>query len=451
MNSYWIDSTKDLKKDFDSLTNDINVDVCIIGGGITGISTAYYLAKSGLKVCVLEKDKIGHHATGNTTAKITMAHGLFYDYLINTFSSELAQNYLNANLEAISNIKNIVDTETIDCDFEYQDNYIFTNDSDEIIKLKHEVLALDSLGFNAELVDTIDAPVDMLWAIKYPNQAQFNPLKYLYGLVNSILKYDGKIYENSKVYDVKKTDDGYSTFTKDCKVNSKFVVLASHYPIINVPGFYFLKMYQEASYIIGIETDSELFDGMYINTKSPVLSLRTAVYNDKRILLIGGANHKVGTDDDISNSYKVLEEVAKALYPDAKVLFRWQTQDCISLDKIPYIGEFSNVLPNAYVATGFKKWGMSTSNVAANIISNKILGFDNKFESAFTSTRFNPIKNGTEFVNMLKQVSDSLVIDKFKIPSETLDSIKNDSGKIVEFDDMKIGIYKDTKRKSLCY
>lgn len=385
---------------------------------------------------------------GNTTAKITSQHGLFYDYLINTFSFDFAKGYLDANQEAITNIKDIIDSEHIDCDFEFQDNYVFTNLEDEVIKIKKEVAAVNSLGLDADFVDSVSIPVPAIAGIRFPNQAQFNPLKYVYGLCKSITNNNGLIFENSKVYDVAKSTDSYITYTKNNKVTSKYVVLASHYPIINVPGFYFLKMYQEASYIIGIETKLPLFDGMYINTKSPISSFRTAIYNDKRIVLIGGSEHKVGTTDDLSNCYTNLENFAKSLYPDAKVLFRWETQDCISLDKIPYIGEFSNMMPNMYVATGFKKWGMTTSNVAANIICNKILGNENEYEDIFLSTRFKPIKNGTEFTNMLKQVSTSLVLDKFKIPHETLNDIKKDEGKIIEINNVKIGVYRDTEGKS---
>ena len=445
--SLWIDSVKSFKTNFNSLDKNIEVDVCIVGGGITGISTAYLLAKAGLKVCILEKDKVAHHTTGNTTAKITSQHGLFYDYLINTFSHDFAKGYLDANQEAIGNIKNIIDSENIDCDFEVQDNYVFAGLKDEVAKIKQEVLAVNSLGLGAEFVDSVSIPVASYGAIKFPNQAQFNPVKYVYGLCKCIIANNGLICENSKVFDIKKSNDSYVTYTENNKVISKYVVLASHYPIINVPGFYFLKMYQEASYIIGVETDSPLFDGMYINTKSPISSFRTAIYNDKRIVLIGSSEHKVGVKEDLSNCYTNLENFAKSLYPDAKVLFRWETQDCISLDKIPYIGEFSNVMPNMYVATGFKKWGMTTSNVAANIICDKILGRENKYENIFLSTRFKPIKNGTEFTNMLKQVSTSLVIDKFKIPDETLSEIKNDEGKIVEIDNVKIGVYKDSTGK----
>lgn len=384
---------------------------------------------------------------GNTTGKITSQHGLFYDYLVNTYSTDFAKYYLQANEEAIENIRRIIDTENIDCDFEYQDNYVFTNSEEDIAKIKHEVLAVNSLGMNAEIVDNCELPINILSAIKFPHQAQFNPLKYIYGLLKCIVNNGGKVYENSKVYDVKACNNLYCTYTKNYTVSSKYVVLACHYPFINVPGFYFLKMYQEASYVIGLETSLPLFNGMYINAKPPITSFRTAIYNGKRILLVGGSNHKVGEDKDVSSCYKDLENVAKSLYPDSKILFKWQTQDCVSLDKLPYIGIFSNVMPNVFVATGFKKWGMTTSNIASNIICDKILGKRNKYEDIFLSTRFKPIKNGTEFTNLLKEVSNSLIIDKFKVPANTLDTVNTCEGKIVEVDNIKIGVYRDDKNK----
>lgn len=239
MDSLWLDSTKDIKKNFSPLDKDISVDVCIVGGGITGISTAYMLSKAGLKVCILEKDRIAHHATGNTTAKITSQHGLFYDYLINSFSFEFAKGYLEANQKAISNIKSIVDEENIDCDFEFQDNYVYTDLEDEVPKIQKEVLALNSLGINADFIEKLNVPFNSIASIKFPNQAQFNPIKYVYGLCNFILNNNGEIYENSKVYDVIKESTGYITYTEKNLVKSKFVVLASHYPIINVPRILF--------------------------------------------------------------------------------------------------------------------------------------------------------------------------------------------------------------------
>lgn len=444
-NSYWIESIN--FKSFPKLEKDLEVDVCVIGGGITGLSTAYYLTKNGYNVCLLERDKLAHNTTGNTTAKITSQHGLFYTYLINTFGTDFAKSYLNANEQAIKNIKEIIDNEQIDCDFEWQDNYVYTDSENELASIKKEVLNVNSLGFDAKFVDNINLPFPILGGICFPNQAQFHPLKYCKGLSDCILKNNGQIYENTKVYDVDKKQDYYTVKTDSSIVKAKYVVLASHYPIKNSPGYYFLKMYQESSYIIGFTTNSPLFEGMYINTKSPICSLRTVPYNNTRLVLMGGSEHKTGEKIDLSDCYRNLENKAKELFPDANILYHWNTEDCISLDKIPYIGEFSELMPNLYVATGFKKWGMTTSNVAANIITDMIMKKENPYKDTFKSTRFNPIKNGTEFVNMLKQTTTSLVLNKFKVSKDTLDSIKNDEGKIVELEDTKLGIYRDKNGK----
>ena len=448
MNSFWIDSVPDILDEHKFLDNDLEVDVCIVGGGITGITCAYMLSKQGFKVTLLEKDKLACKTTGNTTGKITSQHGLFYKYLVDSFDHSYAKAYLEANEEAIKNIKKIITDNNIDCDFSTQDAYVYSQNEDDIQKIKDETNTVNTLGFNAEFVSNISLPIqNVRGAIKFPNQAQFHPRKYLRALCNIIEKNNGQIFENSCVLDIKKEDKKYITYTNNHKVISKYVILATRYPIINFPGFYFLKMYQELSYIIGVETNSELFDGMYISNSSPNLSFRTTEYNGKKLLLIGGMQHKVGAKIDLENAYKVLENTAKSLYPDSKILYKWQTEDTVSLDKIPYIGQFSELMPNMYVATGFKKWGMTSSNIAANIITDKILGKENPYEKIFLSTRFHPIKNKEEFGNMLKESTYSLVINNFKIPEESLKDVKNDEGKIIEIDGQKVGVYKNPEGK----
>ena len=172
------------------------------------------------------------------------------------------------------------------------------------------------------------------------------------------------------------------TSTEKFKVKSKYVIIASHYPFINFPGFYFAKMYQSTSYLIAIDPKKTLFNGMYISASDPVFSFRTAKYHGKDLLLIGGAEHKTGQPTSYQDSYGLLEAEAKKYYPNCEVLFRWNTRDCISLDKIPYIGHYSSIMPHMFVGTGFKKWGMTLSNVAANIITDMICGKSNKIISS---------------------------------------------------------------------
>lgn len=452
-NSLWIESEK--AKKYETLKEDKNADVCIVGGGITGITTAYYLCKEGKKVILLEKNNLGSHATGNTTGKITSQHGLFYTYLVNSYGEETAKKYLEANEQAIKNIENIILKENINCDFEKQSSYVFTQKKDELKKIKEEVNVLNSIGFNAEFVNNINIPINtqkdininkpVLGAIKFSNQAQFNSYKYILGLTKIIEKNGGKIYENSEVLEVEKNNSEYIVKTNKAGVKAKHVVIASHYPIINFPGFYFMKMYQETSYLIAIETKQKIFDGMYISSEEPSISLRTALYKGKRVVIIGGMKHKTGAKINLEDSYKKLEKVAKEIYPDSKVLFRWNTEDCISLDKIAYIGDYSSLMPNVYVATGYKKWGMTTSNIAANIIKDKILGIENTYEEIFDSKRLKPIKNYKELTNMVKQVGNSLVLNRLKNEDRYLKELKDGEGKIIEIEGKKVGIYKDEK------
>ena len=315
-------------------------------------------------------------------------------------------------------------------------------------KIKQEQKALEYLDFkNSELIEKIVPNINAIGAIKFKNQAQFNPCLYALGLANKIEERGGKIYENTKVINVKREENNYEIMTEEGKVKSKIVIVATHYPIINFPGFYFMKMYQETSYIIAIETKEKVFDGMYKSAENEEISLRTAKYNDKRLVLIAGMGNKTGAKIDLKNSYKKLEEIANKIYPGCKVLYRWNAEDCISLDKIPYIGEFSNLWPNVYIGTGYKKWGITNSNVAANIIVDKILGKENPYEEVFKSTRLKPIKNYKELGNMIKEVAYSEVINKLKNIDEYVQDVKQGEGKIVEIDGKKVGVYRDKEGK----
>lgn len=442
MNSLWLSENFKIKYN-KNLNSDITCDVCIVGAGIFGITCAYYLSKCGLKVVVLDKYGIAEKTTGHTTAKITSQHGLFYTYLINTYGEQFAKDYLFANENAIKNIEDIINLENIQCDFEKQSSFVYTTDKSEIIKIKKEVDNVNSLGFPANFVTKTSLPFEIEGAIQFPKQAQFNPLKYIYGLCKNI----DEIYTNTIVYDIKNENGEFDFLTTGGTVHAKYGILASHYPFYNFPGMYFLKMYQSTSYVIGIDTNKTLGNGMYITASSPTYSFRTASYKGKKILLLGGLDHKTGTSVTPAQSYEALENYAKSLYPNCEVLFRWNTNDCITLDKIPYIGSFSSIIDNLYIGTGFNKWGMTSSNVAANIVCDSILGKENRYSYVFNSNRLNPIKNRTEMKDMIVNSTESLVIKKIKDSNLSFDDIANNSGGIVEINKQKVGIYKHPSGK----
>ena len=483
MNSYWINSEKNKEK-YNKVEKNIETDICIIGGGITGISTAYYLTKENLKVTVLDMGKIGFQTTGNSTAKITSQHGLFYKDLKDSKGEDFARLYYDANEDAIKNIKKIVEKEKIQCDLECQSAYVLAANREEVQKVKDEVEVVRGFGGHAEYLEREDIDKNLLIlnplaAIRFKNQAQFNYYKYTIELAKICKNLGANIYENTKVVDVRDEKDYYYLETEDgYKIKAKYLVITTKYPIINIPGFYFMKMYQSTSYGISIPVKEKLFDGMYITSTNPKVSLRMAKVdnniikdvvdgnienyakqdkeNRKRVkekqnskidneyvLIVVGADHKTGEKTDLSNSYKKLENIAKQIYPQGKVENYWNTEDCITLDKIPYIGKYSNMWENAHVATGFNKWGITTSNIAANIITDMIIGRKNRYEDIFISTRVEPVKNRQEVGNMLKETVSSLVLKKFELPESEQASLKNEEGKIIEIEGEKVGAYKD--------
>lgn len=369
-------------------------------------------------------------------------------YLINSYGKKFAFDYLEANEKAIQNIKQIIDIEKIKCDFEYQNSYVYTTKKAELKTIKKEVSAVQSLGFPCEFVTKTGLPFEIEGAICFKNQAQFHPIKYLYGLCDAITSHDSEIYTGTIVTNIEKDfDSTYLISSNNATVRSKFVIVAAHYPFINFPGMYFLKMYQSTSYLIAVDTKKTLFNGMYINATNPIFSYRTVKYQGKELLLVGGGEHKTGHPSCYQDTYGILEQEAKKFYPNCEVLYRWNTRDCISLDKLPYIGQYSTSMPGVFIGTGFKKWGMTLSNVASNIVVDSICGKKNKYSYLFNSSRLKPIKNRDEMKNILVQSINSLLFDKFKSANMSFDGIKNDSGSIIEINNEKIGIYKSPEEK----
>ncbi len=414
-NSIWKKEGQNNRK-FRTLEQDIETDVCVIGGGIAGMSVAYYLAKEGKKVAVLEKDRICSKTSGGTTGKITSQHHLFYNYLIQSQNKDFAKKYLKANEEAIQNIEKIIQTEKIDCDFERKSAFVWTKNLDKLQMIKAEVDSVKSLGKNPKFTNEIEILGKIEGAIEFENQAQFHPVKYVNGLAKAILENGGAIFENTKVIEYQKRDKEFTVLAEaegnTKQVKAKYVVVCTRYPIFNVPGFYFLKMYQELEYGIAIKTDTKL-RGMYVSVEVPTISFRDYEENGENYILIVGNGHKTGEKTE-ENGFEVLENFAKTYFPDKEIVYRWNAEDTIGLDKIPYIGEYSEVRENMYVATGFKKWGMTSSNVAANLITDKIMGRKSQYEEIFNSTRLEAIKNHEEMKNMLKEVGESVIMPRLK-------------------------------------
>ena len=429
MKSIWDESCEFDKRE--ELKGDIKTDILIIGAGIPGILIGYFLKQNGREVVLIDKSEIARGNTRNTTAKITSQHDLIYNKLIQEFGEEKAKQYARANELAIRKYREIIKERKIECDFEELPAYIYSlNDTD---LLKKEVDAARHLGIDAEYVEKVDLPLEVKGAVKFNNQGQFNPLKFLKDISKELT-----IYENTKAIKIEEnlvsTDKG--------NIVANHIVIATHYPIINAPGYYFMKMHQERSYVIALENADNNIKGMYIDYEKQGYSFR----NYKGLLLLGGISQRTG-ENESGGSYDKLRNIAKDLYPNSREKCHWSAQDCMTIDGIPYIGKYADSTPNIYVATGFNKWGMTSSMVSAMIISDLILEKDNDFSEIFSPKRFDLSLSINNIANDLVKTAKNFIAQKISIPSSEIQHIKNGHAGIVDYNGQKVGVYKDENGK----
>lgn len=359
------------------LQEDIHIKNVVIGAGMAGLLTAYLLQEQGQEVVVLEANTVASGQTGHTTAKITSQHNLIYAYLIEKFGEEKALQYGRANEKAIQEYERIIQKEKIACHFRRCSAYLYTEQEEKTAELENEVQAARLCGIEADFTKETELPFPVAGAVRFHNQAQFHPLEFVKKISEKLT-----IYEHSRVVRL----EDHCVYTEQGMVEAEHVIFACHYPWILTPGYYFLRMHQERSYVLALETEKSM-GGMYLGVDTEGCSFRGIEENGKHILLLGGGSHRTGENIE-GGKYEMLRKRAKLWYPSSKEQEHWSAQDCMPLDKIPYIGYFSSDIPNWYVATGFGKWGMSSSMVAAEIIRDMILGLENENEEVFAPQRF---------------------------------------------------------------
>lgn len=387
-----------------SLQEDRCVDVAVIGGGMAGVLTSHFLGNSGLHTILLEADVVGSGQTGNTTAKITFQHGLVYDRLVRQFGAEKARLYAAANRWAVEEFGQIVRRQKIACDFTRCNSYLYTTQDEEA--LEREYKAAHRLGIEVELEEggclgQAQGAGSLLFPIKaalrFPNQAHFHPLEFLQAISKPM-----EIYEHTNVRRV----EGNRIYTENHVIRAEHIIFCTHYPFVNVPGFYFMRMHQERSYAIAVKYAGKLED-LYFGIDKEGLSFRP----QKEYLIISGGSHRTGHNPR-GGQYGRLMQAARQYWPQSEVAAAWSAQDCMTLDGIPYIGRFSRLRPQWYVATGFQKWGMTSSMVAARVISELILRGESSWEQIFSPLKRHmlatPGKLCTELRESVKGLSKGL-------------------------------------------
>ncbi len=348
------------------LRGEVKTDVLVIGGGLCGVLCAHRLKQAGVSCILVEKGNIGGGVTQHTTAKITAQHGLCYDRLIRTVGEEQAAQYLAANMRAVQQYRQLAGQ--FDCDFVEMPSGVYSRTDCQAIE--RELRAVQALGGNAEFAERLDLPFAIQGAIVFPDQAQFHPLKLLYALAQGL-----HIYENTCVRRL----EGHTVYTDEGTIRAENIIVATHFPFLNRHGSYFLKLYQQRSYVLALENAMHV-GGMYIDAAKDGYSFR--MYGDK--LLFGGGGHRTGKK---GGGWEQLRQASAAFFPNAREAAHWAAQDCMSLDSMPYIGQYSWHTPGLYVASGFQKWGMTSSMVAAALLCDAVQGRENDCSEVFSPSR----------------------------------------------------------------
>ncbi len=439
---YWRESVE--LPAFSPLTDNIDVDVAIVGGGIAGLTAAYILSKSGKKVAVIEANKLLNGTTGHTTAKVTAQHGLFYDELIQHFGEEFARKYYKANSEAIQFVRDTVKNEQVECDLTTEDAHVYSQTEKYDKKVRKEYEAYQTLGIEGDLINTLPVNIPIKSAVVMKNQAQFHPLKYFKKLIDSITQNGGQIFEGTVAKDIKE-NTSTSVVTKDgYHVHSQKVLVCTHFPFYDGMGFYFTRMYAERSYILGVKTKKEYPGGLYINAENPTRSLRyTTTKDGEKLVLVSGDNHKTGQGEDTLEHYRALEEFTEEVLGIDEIPYRWSAQDLYTLDKVPYIGQLNKNHPSVFVATGFKKWGMTSGTLSGQLLSDLVLGNHNLYKDVFDPSRFVADPSLKKFFKHNLDVAGHFIKGKLENPTRHLDDIQNGEAGITIVNGQRAGAFRD--------
>jgi len=391
---------------------------------MAGILSAYALQQAGCETVVVEADRIAGGQTRNTTAKITSQHGLIYHRLVKSLGREKARQYAMANEAALREYRRIIEAESIACDLEERSACVYGPDRGV---LEAEAEAAIGLGLPASFAQETPLPVPAAGAVCFARQAQFHPLKFIRALSEKLC-----VYERSRVLRV---EDGLVE-TAQGRLRAEEIVFACHYPFVNFPGMYFARMHQERSYVLAL-AGAQRIDGMWVGTGENSLSFRAC----GELLLFGSESHRSG-ENPAGGRYAALRRLAREYYPDSREVACWSAQDCMPADGVPYIGRYAAARPHWYVATGFQKWGMSSSMVSAMLIRDLICGEENGCAPVFDPQRFGAAALPgvlSESAHAARQLGRLI----FRIPKETAAAIPRGHGGVVLLKGKKLGVYKD--------
>lgn len=429
--SLWIATTPSTS--FPPLSGDLEVDVAVVGAGITGITSALLLKRAGKSVALLDMKRVARGASGYTTAKLTSGHKLIYTALEERFDRERARLYAEANETAIALIESLVTEYGIDCDLERKPNYVYAEGGESTSQIEEEAAAARRAGLPASVVTETTLPFPVAAALCLPDQAQFHPRKYLLALTDRIPGDGSHVFEQTRALNVTQASPCIVE-TERGRVLANDVVLATHLPFED-KGFFFAKAHPSRSYAVAAPLEDERApEGMFISIDKLERSVRTAWSEEGLCLIVGGEGHKPGQNYDTRQRYTRLEDWARKWFGVERIAFRWSTQDFISVDQLPFVGPLGPGGDHVWVATAYGKWGMTNGTAAASILADRVVGRESPSYNVFDSTRLGSLltkKLVTENAGALHH----LLGDRLTLPgAETLERLSVGEGVVARLD-----------------
>ena len=425
----------------DATTPTAPVDVVVVGAGITGLSTALALLERGAAVTVVDAGRICSGVTAYTTAKVTSLHGLTYAGLARSHGDETARAYAEANQGAIAQVARWIDEHGIECDFTRRPAYTYTTSTVTLEDVAAEVEVAQRLGLPASFTNTTELPFEVKGAVRFEDQAQFHPRDYCLGLAAAIAAKGGTIHEGTRVVDVDEGSPHCTVRIEDgLTLEAGQVVLATHLPFLDRGGF-FAKCHPTRSYAMAVKLAGPAPTGMYLGADEPTRSVRSAIGDE--YVIIGGEGHKTGQDDDTRRRYDALEAWAREHFDVTSVEHRWSAQDHAPVDGLPFVGR---QLPGSkvFVATGFKKWGMTNGTAAGVMLADEITGRPNGAPSAFDATRQRSAFTSRDLYKENANVAERFVGDRLSsLRPPSADTLQPGEGGIVTCAGDKVAAYRD--------
>jgi glycine/D-amino acid oxidase-like deaminating enzyme/nitrite reductase/ring-hydroxylating ferredoxin subunit len=434
--SYW-NSTAGEGPDFPALSGDIDVDIAIIGGGIVGITAARLLKDRGLRVAVVEARRVGRQVTGKSTAKMSSQHGILYQTLVRKFGEDKARLYAEAQEWGIREIARLAGQHGIDADIEPMPAYVYTRDDSYVEQIEKEVEVARRLGLPASLTRDTGLPFDVLAAMRWEDQAQFHPTKYVAGLAATIPGDGCHVFEHSRAVDYEPT----KVVTDSGSVTARCVVMATHLPLGQV-GMYYSTNYPMAEPVIAAPI-RRVPPGMYKNAEQPGHSIRTHRQGGQVYGIVAGNHYKPGHVDDELKYMADIERWLAENFEAGPVEYRWINEDYSAMDSAPFIGWSSHGGNGYLVATGFAAWGISNGTAAAAIIADLATGKENRWTEMFDAARIKPVSGAPEFVKENAEVAAHLVSGYLSRKPKSYDELAPGDAAILKIDGDNVAAFKD--------